>query len=544
MTAISDYFRTALLIDDRVEPDYRPLEQLGIDHDAAFPSEPEPGLEAPSEEGETPVRPSSLVSAFLAEGVVCSVVEPSGDGSDLVETALRGARIADLLILDWLMFGNDSATVDAIREIADQNKSRLRVIVVFTGEQSLSKVAARLEEDVGFEVADDEVADDEVADDEVADDEAADDEAADDEVANDFVLRRGGTVVLVFGKPGSPLAGGEDRRQPATYRDLPGMIRDDLEKVFKGLMSEFAFQGINTVRESTPRILATFNSDLDPAALAHRALLPEPADAGPQFVRLLASEFEQAMHDGRISDVWGLESVRVHVEQTPRGGSPAQLAMKLRHNEDVRKNGVLKDLGSSEDLKLARDAIINGLSKVGMRDNAISRAARDLAAAVGEGAAHASLAVLMSSSGLGETPPRLELGVVLHNAGHYWLCIQPLCDSVRIDESRAFPMLRLTPKPSKPAAMIRTPAGDATPFAFESSPHRLVAPEFSPTHERAVIAHGDSLNWRFTSEDGAEYRAITRLRPEVAAQAVHGLASAASRTGADVSEWLRRGAPS
>ena len=149
----------------------------------------------PSAEGETPVHPSSLVSAFLAEGIVCSVLEPSGDGTDLVETALRGARIADLLILDWLLFGNASATMDAIREIADQNKSRLRVIVVFTGEQSLSDVAVSLEEDVGFEVADAEGVDDEVAADEVC--------------QRDFVLRRGNTVVLVFGKPGSPLSGGE-----------------------------------------------------------------------------------------------------------------------------------------------------------------------------------------------------------------------------------------------------------------------------------------------------------------------------------------------
>ena len=336
MTAISDYFRTALLIDDRVESDYRALEELDVDQASALPSEPEPGLEAPSAEGETPVHPSSLVSAFLAEGVVCSVLEPSGDGADLVETALRSARIADLLILDWLLFGNASATMEAIREIADQNKSRLRVIVVFTGEQSLSDVAVRLEEDVGFEVANDEV--------------------ADDEVANDFVLRRHNTVVLVFGKPGSPLASGEDSRQPSTYRDLPGMIRNDLETVFKGLMPEFAFRGINTLRESAPRILATFNSDLDGGALVHRALLPEPADAGPQFVKLLASDFEQAMHDERVDEVWDQESVRIQVEHTPLGSSPNQLAKRLRSNQSVPS-----DLKTNGDLRLSQEAIVNGV---------------------------------------------------------------------------------------------------------------------------------------------------------------------------------------
>ena len=300
MTAISDYFRTALLIDDRVEPDYRALEALDIDQSGATEGEPEPGLVAPPEEDETPVRPSSLVSAFLQEDVVCSVVQPRAESSDVVGMAQRGARIADLLILDWLLFGNASATVDAIREIAEHNHSRLRAIVVFTGAHSLSDVAARLVEDAGFEEL------------------------------HDFVLRRNNTVALVFGKPGPPLTGGEDRRQPSTYRDLPGMIRADLEMVFKGLMPEFAFRGINALRESAPRILATFNSDLDAAALVHRALLPEPADAGPQFVRLLASDFEQAMHDGRVGEVWDMESVRAHLEHTEHGGAPEGLANRLK----------------------------------------------------------------------------------------------------------------------------------------------------------------------------------------------------------------------
>ena len=276
----------------------------------------------------------------------------------------------------------------------------------------------------------------------------------------------------------------------------------------------------------------------------HRALLPEPADAGPQFVKLLASDFEQALHDERVGEVWDLESVRTHIEHTLLGGSPAQLAKKLKSNQDVRDQDALKGLQSADDLKLAREAIVNGLTKVGMGDNAVTKAVGDLVAAMGDASTNESLAVLMSSSSLGETSPRLELGVVLRSAnGHYWLCIQPLCDSVRLEEVRAFPLLPLNLKPPRPAAMIRSPEGDAIRIGFESSPHRLVMLKFRPGPDGTVIADGDPSNWQFTSDDGAQYRAITRLRPEVAAQAVHGLASAASRAGADVSEWMRRGAP-
>ena len=510
MTAISDYFRTALLIDDRVQADYRLLERLQSEQ-AEGRAEPESGLVSPPAEDETPVQPSSLVSAFLSENVVCSVVEPSEDGPDPVEMALCGARIADLLILDWLLFGSYSATVDAIKRIAEQNRTRLRVIVVFTGAHSLSDVVERLIETASFEQVD------------------------------DFVLRSGCTVVLVFGKPGPALTGGEDRRQPPSYRELPGMIRDDLEMVYKGLMPEFAFRGINILRESAPRILATFSSDLDAAALVHRALLPEPDDAGSQFVRLLASDFEQALHDERAGETWDRESVRDFLADAPLGGSPDQLAQRLKSNQDVPT-----DLKGLDDLDLAREALAEGLLKIGMEDKAASRTAGDLTAAVGDtDASNESLAVLMSSSGLGVTPPRLELGIVLQAGdGSYWLCIQPECDSVRMTEERAFPMMPLSLNSHSAAAMIRSPEGDPIRIGFDWSPHKLALPKFVPTSAGAVVAQGDPSNWLFTSVDGADYLTVARLRPEIAAQAVHSLASTASRTGADISEWLRRGASS
>ena len=71
MTAISDYFRTALLIDDRVEPDFEPSGQPDGSsgkpndvHEEDLSDEPQPGLEAPPDDDQTPVHPSSLVSAF------------------------------------------------------------------------------------------------------------------------------------------------------------------------------------------------------------------------------------------------------------------------------------------------------------------------------------------------------------------------------------------------------------------------------------------------------------------------------------------------
>lgn len=510
MTAISEYFRTALVIDDRVEYDYSPLEELRADETETRSGDPQPGLVPPPADDETPVHPSALVSAFIDAGIVCGVLQPREGESDLVALARRGAQIADLLILDWLLFGEYTRTIEMVSTVAEANKGRLTVIVIFTGAESLSTIVERLTEETDFETAD------------------------------DFILRCDDTVVLVFGKPGITLVGGEDQRT-AAYPDLPARIRDDLETFFGGLMPQFVFRGVNAVRDSTPRILASFGSDLDAGALVHRALLPQADDAGPQFIRLLAGDLEQALHDAEVGDLCGTDSGAESLARATSGGNPSELAARLRRSGNVSSE--MKDL---DDRPLAHEAITRGLAGVGLGDSAVSEAVDDLTAAFSNGEASSEeLAVMMSSSDFGQNAPRLELGVVVRDAcGEYWLCIQPLCDSVRLKSCRAFPMLRLRLEENTPAAVIRSPEDTLIHIRFDTTPHRLAMPKFEPTRADAVVAHGQPSDWRFTSVDGTEYRAVTRLRPELASQAVQGLTSAASRAGFDDSEWFRRKARS
>ena len=510
MTAISEYFRTALVIDDRVQGYYSPLEELSADETVGLPGEPQPGLVPPPADDATPVHPAELVSAFIDEGIVCGVLQPEKDESDLVALARQGAQIADLLILDWLLFGDDTRTIEMISEVAEANKGRLTVVVIFTGVPRLSAIVDRLAEETDFEET------------------------------HDFVLHCENTVVLVFGKPGITLVGGEDWRT-AAYRDLPARIRDDLEIFFGGHMPQFVFRGVNAVRDSTPTILASFGSDLDAGALVHRALLPQADDAGPQFIRLLAGDLEQALHDAGVGAVWGIDSAAESLARATSGGNPSKLSKRLRGPNKVPQE--VKDL---DDESLAREAIASGLAGVRLKDSAISKAVDDVTAAFGDGVASSeALAVMMSSSDFGQTSPRLELGVVLRDdSGNYWLCIQPLCDSVRLECRRAFPMLRLVQDDRRPAAMIRSPENALIRIRFDTAPYRLAMPEFKPTSRGAVFARGQPSDWRFTTVDRATYMAVTRLRPELAAQAVQGLTSAASRPGFDASEWLRRKAGS
>ena len=395
----------------------------------------------------------------------------------------------------------------------NKHKDSLTVIVVFTGSPDLSEVTDRLMGDASFK-----------------------------SVAGDFMLRQSNTIVLVFGKPRVERSEDEKERT-VEYGQLPKMIRRDLETMFKGLMPEFAFRGINVLRRSAPRILATFKSDLDAGALIHRALLPEPSDAGLHFIRLLVSDFEQALREQQVDDVWNADSVKQFLADTTLIADPTQLAQRVKNSEPIQ----FQDL---DDRKLVVEAISSALIPTGIPNP--SKALPDLIAVFEDAAtSNETLATLMCSSDLGETPPRLELGIVLQDeSGDYWLCIQPLCDSVRLQAARAFPMLPLKKKQTKGrfdhGVMIRDGTGDCIALELVKNPHELQTPKFDPKSEDSVLAvpaedRDGRTGWQFKSVDDEAYRAIARLRLEIAVSAVQAFTAQAARVGVDNSEWLRLG---
>lgn len=516
MTAIGDYFRTALLIDDSAGDTTEDLEPLGpIPADG----EPIPGLvETPSES--TPLNWNNIVNAFLEEEVVCSVLRPNRE-DDIQDIAVRGSKIADLVILDWDLFGDDGeATKSAIvKIITDPQRLKvigLKVIVIYT-EMSFSSVIDALVNECGLTKE------------------------------SDFVYRKEATIVLVFGKLSVRLMEGEEGSNRITgYSDLPKKIRVDIEEYFGGLVPELAFSSINIIRESAPRILATFDSSLDAPLLTHRALLPEVSDVRPQFVRLLTSEFEAAlMESPPLADLLNEESIGARLNDFKIVESSETLVEELRKSPNVAD-----ELRSLDNAELAKRAVAMGLRRLGLGDARLDKLLIPLTEMFGvDKEPHELLAALMSSTQFGDISPRLEAGVVLENEEEYWLCVQPLCDSVRISGSRKFPLLPLvvnvdeTGFPKRGSeAMIRAGDGAALAVSF-SKPYELLVTEFEPSgDEESVLAQREDPegnDWYFEANQ-TRYRAVCRLRSEFTQQAVQKFTSGVARAGVDSSEWLRR----
>lgn len=519
MSEIGDYIRSAVLIDDRVNDEYGDLERLEEPDDRVVSSEPAAGLETPLGRGETPIYWRSLVDAFLDQDIVCSVIE-ARRGSDVIELALRAARIADLLVMDWVFFGDDESALVAIQRIAEEYSDRLRVIVVYTGEDDLDSISSQLKGKGRFLSVPRRSA-----------------------AVSKFTLHRDHTVVLMFNKP-RRRSGDLDRVTGTEYTALPSSIRDELERVYDGLMPRFTFRAMNVIRDSISRVLTRFSADLDIGALVHRALLPQPEDANMQFVRLLVSEMEEALTEARMENVWQDETIREYLFNRSLIENPSDLAEILKRSTNTPSADRL--LGSRD---LAIEAVTRGLYSLGMKSKKVRENAHQLSKLFGKDTnSQELLATLMSSSPFGKDTPTLELGVVVEDleSESYLLCIQPLCDSVHLkpDREHAFPFLPFRDEgPDAPVAMVQITGGAVLKVHFESKPHKLVMRKFRPTSSGRVEAtvskdpHGE---WEFVSGD-RKYRAVARLRGDVATQAVHAFVGKASRPGLDVYELLRLG---
>ncbi len=161
--------------------------------------------------------------------------------------------------------------------------------------------------------------------------------------------------------------------------------------------------------------------------------------------------------------------------------------------------------------------------------------------------ANEELAMLMAfKTRYSDQPPRLTLGTIVMqqkgNAKVFWLCLQPVCDSMHMKRAGIFPMLRLPQPPGRFGVTVRV---DGAFVRLRSDPRvsNLRTVEFKPDKiAQAVIATADdNQQFWFESKD-PEFRCrwIGELKFEQAQRAVQALANKNSRVGLTESEWQRR----
>lgn len=532
-----DFLQTVLIVDDRASlhlkdgPGLRSLALAGVEHQdedraqpTAEPSEdpvPSPGLVVP-EDDELQVElhgdldAKAIIDGFARLGLVCGVIRPEASETESISTVVNPAAMrSDVLVLDWWMHGDaGAASLEIIRELSDSTteQHRVRLIIVYTAVPDLGQVAANIKGGI---------------------------DNAELLAPNQVVA--GGLRVVVLGKPETEVVEGLEGAV-VSFADLPQRVIDEFARVVQGLVSNVALSSLAAVRNNTYRILTRFAKDLDPAYLGHRMLLLHPEDAEDHLVAVVVSELMAVLESTDVRNSAGIDAVKSMVDNdtltVSDTGMFAQAAARMKIDP--------KELA----VRLARygaestEAELVSTEKKNIHDwiSGVYVVAGTSADNIDE-----RFSVLMNSKlSYGVNAPQLHLGVILRDrsTGQFMLCMQPLCDSVRLPAVTDFPFLPLAFKENKCNIVVQY--GDTFNRLYLQTKMRdLVIRGFRPTLNPPGVIKAkkddDTGSWVFVPEGTTDVLDwVAELRDGFAHKYANVFADSASRVGVDESEWLRR----
>ena len=504
------------------------LTAVVVDDQPYFESAVTPGLTPPgrrdhvaTDEREEGTRDShslsatALTTSFVEQGLICGVIQPGRDADTPNLPAV--VKRADVVVVDWRLNGDDGGRALELLKwiLGDDASERLRLIAVYTGEPDIRGVGARI---VG----------------ELMSAGRAFERAAG--LDDDLVLSIGSCLIVIYAKPGTILEPGL-RTRSVSEHDLAARLIGDFTSMVEGLLPSIALTGLTAVRENAHKVLNSFETNLDPAFLTHRACLPSPADSEQHMVAQLASELHGIMDEAVAKESpagvvaierWLAKFKRHRIEFAPEKSINSQQAMVLLTDGLDKANGPLRKSRGHEIMTsgFARpdDGPPHGLD---------SRLA----------------SMMCFRTVFDRTLKRLWMGTAVRQqveSGDYrhLLCMRPRCDSVRMTKPESFlfvPLSCHTPNTLQIVAPIGRDTESHARLSVDTNMSEWVMVDFEPDDDaESVVTRVDGTVSYFLGTDDARYEWIGELKLELAQSLAQSLASSLSGVALDRSEWLRR----
>jgi hypothetical protein len=462
-----------------------------------------------------------LSDAFAEKGLVCGFLKPGPQESqDEAQLLIESARRADITILDWSINRDQGQTAQEIitallKQDRELTEARLRLIAIYTSQRNLDQILQRVEELL------------------------RDAEADTPPERDGYTVTSGPMRVVILAKQTAAVAG-EDAAQRVSEEDLPQRLIEAFAEFTMGLVPNVVLAGLAAVRTDTYRILQRLDRGLDPAYLGQRLLLDDPTEAEDQLVELLTAEVGSVMEDRQI----GIEANEAAITDWIRWQREANRLATWRDDDEATATAEIDSL-LREGLAAQDQTVVQFRERksLGGANRAHIHAGNIFAESSGAGEeATKQFAMRLSLRTHYSNPDRtLELGTIVHSDDGYLLCVQPVCDSVRLDEERDFPFLPLREEADRFDLVVLTSDGHPLGLRLAGKPHQLKQIRFRPDAEkRCVVARAEGGGWIFTDMDNRDYTWVARLQIAHGQRIVHTLGADFGRVGLSESEWLRR----
>ena len=453
-----------------------------------------------------------LTDSFAGSGLFCSVLMPIEEGDDLDDEVRQIAKRADVVVLDWNIHEDEGTTaMRLLGEILtdDVDSRSLRLIVIYTAKPDLAAIADEIAGPIHAQVA-------------------------------DSVVTRDSLRVVVLNKGQVP----EDM--------LPDRVITEFAKMIQGLLPTVALAGMAALRDKTYRLLSRFDRQLDAAYPGHRLFLTNPSEAEEHLETALASEIQAILEDEQIAQHAGADGMRAWLDDFMSAGD---------NETRDRMRSTLRPANETHDDALAEFALamlVNGAQEMKRESRHRMRPTNEKNATAAFTSNDGNpevldqrFAALMSLKDVSPVdPPRLWLGTMLaRDEGeerHYWLCLQPRCDSVNLTESRSFPLVPLVALGTKGYGdrdahpCIIADKGQFRLMRISPKPSDILMETFNPAMPVGEVrAQGGSGAYTFKAESG-EFEWIGELKTEPAQRAANTMAARSARVGLAESTWLDR----
>jgi hypothetical protein len=474
---------------------------------------------------------NTVIDAFGKIGIVCAVVRPLKDElAKLKQTIKDLGPSADIIILDWVLYGDQSGAVplelvSILASTAKDAGARARLVVVYTAEADLGDISAKIRNQLNIA----------------------------ESGSDPLTTTQGGLRICVYGKEGlrpTPVNAGRE----VTAAQLPETIVAEFAHMTRGLLSNMAIKSITAIRANTYQLLSRFRPELDASFVTHGTLI-SPEQASEQIPSLIVSEIREILDDMSVSQVadYGHVSEWIKYQQTLGLTFPESAKVPSREFEAGLLQLIRCGIGEDAIDKLFVDhpdfssQVIKSKTvkkyTSSIRDTLTAMLLKDPSQQV---AGDAALAMLMSLRHRYDRPmPQLALGSIVSTGDgdkiRYLLCLQPVCDSVRLDKARSFPFIPLNLVDDPKICDLVIEDRDVLRFVtLKYNPYVLEMIAFEPT-ESKVIAKVTEDDFVFQSKMDTNYRWIAELKPAHAQRVANLFANTFSRVGLDESEWGRLG---
>jgi hypothetical protein len=465
----------------------------------------------------------ALVDAFADHDIVCSILCPVTKDEPLDKRVIGTARRADLIVLDWIIDGDDGdRTLGIITEILAIDRGRLRLIAIYTAQPDIGHIAERLATL------------------------ALDGKVLSWSRINAYTLVYDATRLVIFTKKQEPDTLEDDLVIPdltgrqTTPTELPSKLIAEFAEAANGLVPNFALRCLAVLRSTTYPILQNLHRGLDEPYITHRTLLSNPDDAQEHLLSLIVGEVSAVLEQSVVSEEAGRDAVASWWEAT-KSRRPSPFKVLNLGEDDTYAFLVNSRLPSGQQsLDTLQTKIAKELTSKLRNQDHPAATAKDPA-----DQEYAMRMMLRTRYVDDQHLPILHLGTIIKKEedGTFWLCMQPLCDSVRLRTCTAFPLLplQIMTATKDTDVIVRSDDGTYCHLQVRTAPSQCCMVLFDPDREKRVVQASRNEDAAvFFAATGQRYRWIAELRPEQAQRWASEYAAKLSRVGVDQSEWLRR----